>query len=235
MARLDDALARLDSADRALLELSLRRGLGDPELADLMRIEQEQVRHRRDKALDELGDDLGIDQRERLVAALLDQWRNPAPEEETKPERPSRRATVVAVLVVALLGIGAGTLVAVIAEDDEEQTARPSEDAFVLEPVSGAGGAAGQALIRPQGDHARLVMQVEGLPRGTYQVWLYDSATRARPVARFRHDTTRLDLTLPVDPRRYRFLDVSREPADDDPDHSGASVLRAPIERLLES
>jgi anti-sigma-K factor RskA len=39
---------------------------------------------------------------------------------------------------------------------------------------------------------------------------------------------TTVDLELPVDPHRFRFFDVSREPADGDPTHSTISVLRGP-------
>ncbi len=34
---------------------------------------------------------------------------------------------------------------------------------------------------------------------------------------------------LPANFRRYRFIDVSREPADGNPNHSGQSVLRVPV------
>ena len=37
-----------------------------------------------------------------------------------------------------------------------------------------------------------------------------------------------LDVDPPVDPRDFQFLDVSREPGDGDPSHSGHSVLRGP-------
>jgi hypothetical protein len=35
-----------------------------------------------------------------------------------------------------------------------------------------------------------------------------------------------LEVPLPVDPSRYRFLDVSVEPDDGDPSHSSRSILR---------
>ena len=37
-----------------------------------------------------------------------------------------------------------------------------------------------------------------------------------------------VEVQLPVDPGRFEFLDVSREPADGDPSHSTISVLRGP-------
>lgn len=248
---LETALERLDSVNRALLELWLRQGVKDPELAELMRIDEDEVRRRRDTALDEVADDLGIDQREQLVAALLDHWRGPGKASRTTEpakadERPSRRGTVIAILVVALLGIATGTLVALITKESDEQTAgppgrddvdeppEPTRPPVALEALPGARRATGEARIRRDGDRARLVMDLKGLADGTYQAWLYDSTSRARPIVRFRHDTTHLDVTVPVDPTHYRSLDVSRE-QDSNPNHSGASLLRAPIERLVEN
>lgn len=37
----------------------------------------------------------------------------------------------------------------------------------------------------------------------------------------------RVDLPVTVSPRRFPVLDISREPDDGDPGHSGASVLRS--------
>ena len=37
-----------------------------------------------------------------------------------------------------------------------------------------------------------------------------------------------MTLPLPTDPARFRYLDVSREPEDGDPGHSGLSILRGP-------
>jgi hypothetical protein len=39
---------------------------------------------------------------------------------------------------------------------------------------------------------------------------------------------------LPARARRYRFVDVSLEPTDSNRNHSGDSVLRAPLAKLLE-
>ena len=38
---------------------------------------------------------------------------------------------------------------------------------------------------------------------------------------------------LPADPSNYKFIDVSREPIDDNPNHSGASLMRVPVPDLL--
>ncbi|MDQ3991717.1 MAG: anti-sigma factor, partial [Actinomycetota bacterium] len=68
--------------------------------------------------------------------------------------------------------------------------------------------------------------------QGPYTVWLYDSVAEARPLARFRGSRASLDLRLPRGLSGYRYLDVSREPPDGNPNHSGESVLRTPLGRL---
>jgi hypothetical protein len=97
-----------------------------------------------------------------------------------------------------------------------------------LAPLAGA-TARGTATIAG----GRLTLRLRGLPDpqgGAYEVWLYDSVMDARPLGRLRDG--RLDVRLPADAERYRYLDVSLEPADDNPNHSGQSVLRAPLAEL---
>lgn len=295
--RLDAALERLETTDRALLELSLKREVADVALAELMRLDATQVGRLRDSALERLAAELGVEPDDELAALLVDRWRShaaprlgaegppkgqPAAEEQvaeeplaeepvageaegedeaavqeaTEPEqaeveRPedhgeksSRRAAILLVLIVALLGVALGTTVALLRDDDGqnaqvEQPAAPSEPpqprALRLRPLSGAKGASGSVRIAGQGRNARLVLRVRGLPRsaGGYASWLYDSVTDAVPVGRLDGRDGTFQAKLPAEPGEYRFIDVSREPRDGNPNHSGASVLRAPIAPLL--
>ena len=80
-----DALARLDPEGRALLDLSLRRGMDDSEIAAILRVEPEEVARRRGERLDRLADELGLEtreQRDELFASLPDlpdrYWRGQA-------------------------------------------------------------------------------------------------------------------------------------------------------------
>jgi anti-sigma-K factor RskA len=93
-------------------------------------------------------------------------------------------------------------------------------------------GAAGAVDLRPRAG-ARATVTLRGLKPSTrrdfYELWLLgrDGATvslgsvRVPPSGR-----ARLAVRLPVDPRRFGYLDVSREPADGNPAHSTISVLR---------
>ena len=78
-----------------------------------------------------------------------------------------------------------------------------------------------------------LDLQVHGLAptgdRGLYELWLMDTAERLVALGTFRVPASgdaSVRVPLPARPSSYRYLDVSREPADGNPAHSGDSVLR---------
>jgi hypothetical protein len=69
------ALASLDPETRALLDLSLRRGLEDDDIASVLRVGEDEVRRRREGAFDRLAGELRLDgreQRDELFATLPD-------------------------------------------------------------------------------------------------------------------------------------------------------------------
>jgi DNA-directed RNA polymerase specialized sigma24 family protein len=75
MRQLGAALGRLDDESRALLDLSLRRGMGDEEIAQVLRVDRDEVGRRRAELLDRLGEELKLDgreQRDELLATLPD-------------------------------------------------------------------------------------------------------------------------------------------------------------------
>ena len=68
------ALSELDSGTRALLDLSLRRALDDDELAKLVRADPDEIARRRERTLDEIAAETGIEgpgAREQVTARLL--------------------------------------------------------------------------------------------------------------------------------------------------------------------
>lgn len=298
--RLPAALAELDPGNRALLDLSLRRGVSDAEIGELLRKTPDDVARGRDAVLELLADALdvpGQDRRERVrraVAALPDDaWRGvpasarePEPEPELEPEpkpkraarrdpepepesdtesrperdspsrlhdddfyfapepRRSRRGGLIAALgLLAVLGALAAIL---LGGGDDDEPASDRSDRTGSQPAPPPAGGDGVALepltdarargrIAP-GDDGLLVISIGGLPRGggSYEAWLYDSVADARSLGRFEGNARRLEGRLPPDAAEYRFLDVSLEPADGNPNHSGDSVLRAPVAPLLE-
>lgn len=309
-----DALERLDPASRALLDLSLRRGMLTEDIADVLGADADSVAASRDDALRRVAEDVGMpgddrvdEVRTRLAELPPDEWlgrpltngtstthmaepesersgdrrvgatpvkprpgpvailppvaEEPAaeppaaepPEEDlaeekrTKPRRWSRVWAVLPGLVVV-----AGAIVAIVLASSAGNTAkspgRPSAGAPAtppaakpqpaptnaqasFAPVGGTAGVAGTARI--VGD--RLVVGVRGLPRprrGYHEVWLYNTLLDAYSLGRSDSGHIKLDAKLPPDWKRYRFVDISREPNDGNPSHSGQSVARVPVRSL---
>src|SRR3954447_9263 len=132
------ALAQLDPASRALLDLSLRRGMRPEEISDLLGTDARSVEVAREAALEQLASELGMDDvselddvRARLAELPAEAWTGQAaPEAAAQPETaavkaagpesgptprpaaPSRRKSRLP-LLLALLAIAAIVLVVV--------------------------------------------------------------------------------------------------------------------------
>ncbi len=85
------------------------------------------------------------------------------------------------------------------------------------------------------GDGRNLRVSVSGLqPSGAgafYELWLLDGADRLVSLGAFpvpASGSAEVVVPLPVRVRDFRYIDVSREPDDGNPAHSGDSVLRGP-------
>ena len=136
------------------------------------------------------------------------------------------RPAVAVACALALLALG-GAAGALIGGDGPDP-----EPSVALEPVEPAGGgASGSAAIAD----GQVTLSVAGLgppgEGGFYELWLLGDEGELVSLGSFAVDDrgdAKVTVPLPVDPARFRFLDVSREPADGDPGHSGASVLRGP-------
>jgi len=141
--------------------------------------------------------------------------------------RPRRRLVLrpalAALCAVVLLGVGVG--LGVWIDRDPAPSSR-----LVLAPVGGLDPqAAGRVSLVSNGVDVR----VSGLkPTGRghfYELWLLGADKRLVGLGSFRVDddgAATLRLPLPVDPKTFTYFDLSLEPADGDPGHSGVSVLR---------
>jgi anti-sigma-K factor RskA len=151
------------------------------------------------------------------------------------PAAPARRrltlrplAAALAGLALLATGVGAGLLASGGGDD-------PGPVRVELAPVDGRGdGAAGLVRLEPR-PGGRAAVELSGLPpsdgRSFYELWLLGADGRLVSLGAVRvPDSGRagLEVDLPVDPARFEYLDVSREPADGDPAHSSISVLRGP-------
>ena len=137
-----------------------------------------------------------------------------------------RRPALAAAAALALVALGAVD-VALIAGDGGTAAGRDVALAAV-----GDGPPAAHADARLGATTMRLT--VSGLPRvgagGFYEVWMMRDAGHLVALGSFRvgaDGRARVDLPVTASPRRFPVLDISREPADGDPAHSGHSVLRS--------
>ena len=153
------------------------------------------------------------------------------PEEAPAPAR-SRpawlRPVAAAAVACALLGVGVavGLLIAAGGSDG------PEGPALALQPLAQPSSAGGTARVVGR-DADTLDLQVHGLAptngRRFYELWLMDSAQRLVALGTFQvppSGNATVRVPLPARPSAYRYLDVSLEPADGNPAHSGDSVLR---------
>lgn len=146
------------------------------------------------------------------------------------------RPSAAAVASIALVGAGVGAGV-LLAGDDGAPADGPTAAPLTVElrPVGGrGGGASGVARLQPR-PGGRATVALAGLRPSTsddfYELWLLGDDGELVSLGSLRVPASgraALDVELPVDPARFRFLDVSREPADGDPSHSTISVLRGP-------
>ncbi len=143
--------------------------------------------------------------------------------------RRSRLLLAAAASLVVGVGIGAGAVALGTGDDDGLAVA-----AAALDPL-GDSGASGKARVVERDDGSRaleLTLDAVPLDEGYYEVWLLDEAVaRLVPVGVVQSgsDAT-LELPPGLDLGEYPVVDVSVEPLDGDPSHSGESVVRGVLE-----
>jgi Anti-sigma-K factor rskA len=237
---MESALAGLSPDDRALLELSLLRGVSDEEIAGLLKVDTRRVQVRRDEALDSLIERLDGDAGR--LDELLGHHDTAAAAREPRARRLATLGLVVlaAVVLAIVLAVSRGGGEEPRGGERQQQPTpppkkakpapapAPAAPAVALEPFGAASGARGSAGIAG----GSLELRASGLPKGAYTVWLYDSVIDARAIGRFSGTSGDVDVKLPKGYERYESIDVSREPADGNPNHSGESLLRAPLVEL---
>lgn len=191
-----------------------------------------------DRSLDDLARRL-----EELPREAWDRPTPPPPPWPAEASAPARRrrglvlrplAAAAASLALLAAGVGAGLLLS--ADDERAEGQRASGARVELAPVDGrAQGATGVVSLEPRAG-GRASVNLSGLPpsrgRDFYELWLLGNDGELVSLGSVRVPAsgraTLENVQLPVDPGRFSFLDVSREPADGDPGHSSISVLRGP-------
>jgi hypothetical protein len=185
-------------------------------------------------------------------AARARRPREPRPRAEREERRPRgdlspeareavRRRRIIAGIAAAVALVGIVVLVwpvGVLTGDDDDDGG--GEQAASGQPVQGGRGVpAGIAIIAERGGKRQVIVQAASLPpnrrREAYEVWLYNSPEDARSLGAQVTDqrgTYQGAGPLPGDFQRFRFIDVSREPIDQNRKHAGQSVLRGRVGKL---
>jgi len=261
--RLSASLAELDPESRALLELSMVRGIPDDDLASMLGSDAQRLRQRRRAVLESLGVESPAE-RAALVGTLRGEKPPPGTEppreaeaeppseepagDEPSPGRGPRRLVwalvgglMIAAVVALALALGSDEVgsentgpTGPAPEPEARATAPVGAAPVALDPLGGSPGRATAQIVVGDGD-PKLRLRVRGLPRvsdGGYVVWLYNSVSEAQELSGSRAGTFSVNPPLPPEADRYRFLEISREPADGNRNHSGASVMRVPIEKI---
>lgn len=146
-----------------------------------------------------------------------------APEPAPPRRRLVLRPVVAAACALALVAAGVGIGALAGGGDDEPGGAR-----IALAPLDAPRAASGRVTVADG-----VSLDVSGLPPSRagdfYELWLLGDDKRLVSLGSFAvgaDGKARLNVPLPVDPARFSYFDVSREPGDGDPGHSGLSVLR---------
>ncbi len=137
-----------------------------------------------------------------------------------------------AVLLIFAGGVGVGLL---SGPDDRVVAVGPTIQQAKLSPVSQVDPAAtGSAAVKRDGDAIRLRLTglAENHQNNFYEAWLMDEENGLISIGTFRvgkDGTVDLDLPVPVGTERFPVVDISLQPVNGKPDHSGVSVLRGTL------
>lgn len=154
----------------------------------------------------------------------------PGAEAPVIPLAPRRRANPLRWMVPVVAAAAALVAVALVVGGDDQ---RDVVAEVALQPLEGDGSGQATVVLLDDGGHQVEVSErFEQVPEGSYvEVWLIDPESnleRMVSLGAIKGDGT-YDLPDGIDIRQYRLVDVSIEPADGVPTHSGRSILRAEL------
>ncbi|MGY1747047.1 anti-sigma factor [Blastococcus sp. SYSU D00695] len=156
----------------------------------------------------------------------------PEPAAAVVPLRPRRSRLLLAAAAALVVGaaVGAGAVALGDRDDDEAVVALAAAQ---LDPL-GENDASGQAEVveRPDGSRVlRLQLDADTPQQGYLEVWLIDTEVQGMvPVGVVSAGTEELELPADLDVGEFPIVDVSIEPLDGDPTHSGVSIARGQLE-----
>lgn len=163
---------------------------------------------------------------ERVWRSIQAEVAEPAPIIPLRP-RLARRLLAVAAAVVVLVG-GVGVTLWALQPAPVTLLASATLDAFPAWV-----GSTGSAVVEQTAAGARFVdvtFQAPATEGGFREVWLISSDTsQLVSLGVVRGDTGRFTIPDGLDLTRYDLVDISEEPIDGNPEHSGDSILRGQL------
>jgi hypothetical protein len=162
-------------------------------------------------------------------AAVAEAGAPPAQDADVLPFRSRRRPLLlVAAALVAGAVVGAGAVAVVQSGDDGEPVT-----AVALDPLAD-NDASGRAKVVVRDDGSRVVeveLDAPALDDEYYEIWLIDrDVVGMVPLGVVAPGTQTVELPAELDLAEFPLVDVSVEPLDGDPTHSGVSVARGELD-----
>jgi hypothetical protein len=154
----------------------------------------------------------------------------PAPAGNVVPFRPRRPRTALIAVAAAVAGavIGAGAVAVLRGDDDGSAVASTA-----LDPLEDA-DASGSARVVEREDGTRVLeveLEAPDLDDAYYEVWLLKpDVSGLVPVGTTQAGTSQFEIPAGLDLDQFPVVDISVEPLDGDPNHSGDSVVRGELE-----
>ena len=149
-----------------------------------------------------------------------------------RPASNSRRTLLAVAACAALVGAAGGLAGGRLLRSDPTATAPRVVAQVVLAALPVDPGAKGEASVISTGSGRQLAVDVSRLSStsGFYEVWLIDRGVKKMiPLGILRGDRGEFAIPEGVDLGQYPIVDVSSEPLDGNPQHSGKSLLRGTI------
>lgn len=138
-----------------------------------------------------------------------------------------------AVLASALVILGAGIFIGTRIDSDDPGTGGEEGRTLALQTIGEAPPSAEGRVVLAGSGTDPVTLDVSGLrPTGKdefYELWLLGKDSELVALGSFRVEPggeTKIEVPLPVNPDDYEYFDVSIQPENGSPDHSGRSVLR---------
>ncbi len=150
-----------------------------------------------------------------------------APAGQSRGRRILALALAAAIALVVGIGLGFGL----------DRLGRPKESVLwtaQLQALPAFAGSSGEALVEQDAHGNKTLVVTLNASRpidGSQEVWLIDrSVTKMQPLGHLTPSDNRFNIPADLDPRQYPVVDVSQEPPDGDPRHSGNSIVRGTLD-----